>query len=72
MQSHSLIGLNRAARYEELENVFEVINPAELQGSHVLLVDDTLTTGATFLAAAQKIRAAGATKVSFFALAALK
>jgi predicted amidophosphoribosyltransferase len=72
MQSHSLIGLNRAARYEELENVFEVIDPAKLQGSHVLIVDDTLTTGATFLAAAQKIRAAGATKVSFFAQAALK
>lgn len=72
MQSHSLIGLNRAARYEELENVFEVIDPAKLLGSHVLIVDDTLTTGATFLAAAQKIRAAGATKVSFFALAALK
>lgn len=72
IQSHSLIGLNRAARYEELENVFEVIDPAKLRGSHVLIVDDTLTTGATFLAAAQKIRAAGATKVSFFALAALK
>jgi ComF family protein len=71
-QSTSLIGLNRAARYEELENVFEVIDSAKLQGSHVLIVDDTLTTGATFLAAAQKIRAAGATKVSFFALAALK
>lgn len=71
-QSNSLIGLNRAARYEELENVFEVIDSAKLQGSHVLIVDDTLTTGATFLAAAQKIRAAGATKVSFFALAALK
>lgn len=71
-QSHSLIGLNRAARYEELENVFEVIDPEKIRGSHVLIIDDTLTTGATFLAAAQKIRAAGATKVSFFALAALK
>lgn len=71
-QSHSLIGLNRAARYEELEDVFEVIDSPLIMGSHVLIVDDTLTTGATFLAAAQKIRAAGATKVSFFALAALK
>ena len=71
-QSHSLIGLNRAARYDELENVFEVIDPEKIRGSHVLIIDDTLTTGATFLAAAQKIRAAGATKVSFFALAALK
>lgn len=70
--SHSLTSLNRAARYEELENVFEVVNPAEIRGLHVLLIDDTLTTGATLLAAAQKIRAAGATKVSFFALAALK
>lgn len=71
-QSKSLIGLNRAARYEELENVFEITDATKIRGSHVLIIDDTLTTGATFLAAAQKIRAAGATKVSFFALAALK
>jgi ComF family protein len=70
--SHSLTSLSRAARYEELENVFEVVNPVEIRGLNVLLIDDTLTTGATLLAAAQKIRAAGATKVSFFALAALK
>jgi ComF family protein len=72
MQSQSLIGLNRAARYEELENVFDVTEPEKIQGAHVLIIDDTLTTGATLLAAAQKIRAAGAKEVSFFALAALK
>ena len=70
--SHSLTSLNRSERYEELENVFEVGNPEKIRGFHVLIIDDTLTTGATLLAAAQKIRAAGATKVSFFALAALK
>jgi predicted amidophosphoribosyltransferase len=35
-------------------------------------VDDTLTTGATFLAAAEKLKAAGAREISFLALAALK
>jgi predicted amidophosphoribosyltransferase len=36
------------------------------------MYDDTLTTGATLLAAAEKIKAAGAKEVSFFTLAALK
>ena len=49
---------------------FEILE--ELTGKHILLVDDTLTTGATMLAAAEKIKAAGAKEVSFFTLAALK
>ena len=71
-QVASLIGLNRAERYASLEEVFEIMRPEELDGKRILLVDDTLTTGATFLAAGAKIKAASTGKLSFLALAALK
>jgi ComF family protein len=71
-QVASLIGLNRAERYASLEEVFQVSSPEELDGMRILLVDDTLTTGATFLAAGAKIKAASTGKLSFLALAALK
>ncbi len=71
-QVTSLIGLNRAERYKTLEEVFEVLRPSELNGLRILIVDDTLTTGATFLAAGAKIKAASTGRLSFLALAALK
>lgn len=71
-QVASLIGLNRAERYQTLEEVFEVMRPDELDGLRILLIDDTMTTGATFLAAGAKIKAASTGKLSFLALAALK
>lgn len=71
-QVSSLIGLNRAERYQTLEEVFEVMRPCELDGLRILLVDDTMTTGATFLAAGAKIKAVSTGKLSFLALAALK
>jgi len=71
-QVSSLIGLNRAERYATLEEVFEVLKPEALYGLRILLVDDTMTTGATFLAAGAKIKAASTGKLSFLALAALK
>jgi ComF family protein len=69
-KSHSLIGQDRSHRFELLKDSFEVL--VDVNGKHVLLVDDTLTTGATLIAAAEKIKAAGAKEVSFFTLAALK
>ena len=34
-------------RWENVKGVFDVQNPEQLQGKHVLLVDDVITTGAT-------------------------
>jgi predicted amidophosphoribosyltransferase len=72
IQRKSLVGQNRAQRYESLSDAFGVENEALIKDKHILVVDDTLTTGATFLAAAEKLKAAGAKEISFLALAALK
>src|SRR5690554_6606003 len=37
----------RWERFENMQGIFQVTNPALLKGKHVLLVDDVLTTGAT-------------------------
>jgi ComF family protein len=69
-QTNSLIGQDRSHRFELLKDSFEVVE--DVSGKHILLVDDTLTTGATLLAAGEKLKAAGAKEISFFTLAALK
>lgn len=45
-------------RYENVRGLFEVIEPAELAGCHILLVDDVLTTGSTILACSEALAAA--------------
>ncbi|RXK50993.1 ComF family protein [Aquirufa rosea] len=70
--SQTLIHQNRQDRFTVLEDVFQVIDSREFLGKHVLIVDDTLTTGSTMLALGIKVKTAGAKKVSFLALAALQ
>jgi ComF family protein len=38
---------NRIERWLNMEGRFEVVNPSVLEGKHVLLIDDVITTGAT-------------------------
>lgn len=58
--------LSREERMRNLRGVFLVSPQASpsLSGSHVLLVDDVTTTGATLQAAGQALLAAGAARVS--------
>lgn len=58
----------RMERWKNVDQTFKVITN-KLQGKHVLLVDDVITTGATLESCGQTILAAGAGKVSIGCLA---
>jgi ComF family protein len=64
-------GRGRDARFANLQGALVPSRrqAARLQGRHILLVDDVMTSGATFAAAAEACLAAGAAKVSVLALA---
>lgn len=38
---------SRFARYENVKEIFKVIDPEQLRDKHILLVDDVITTGST-------------------------
>jgi ComF family protein len=58
-----------AARFAEVAGAFAVTDPACVEGRRVLLVDDVMTTGATFSACAGALLDAGASRVHVLALA---
>jgi ComF family protein len=59
----------RAERIENVAGAFVVRRPGKLEGRHVLLVDDVLTTGATIEACAQAVLAVPGTRISVATLA---
>jgi len=59
----------RMERWQNVENIFEVVTPELIKDKHVLLVDDVVTTGSTLEACAQSILQAGAAKISIATLA---
>lgn len=67
-QAHQ-VGANRAQRTQQLRGAFVVACPSRIYGQHVVLIDDVMTTGATFEAAAQALIAVGAQRVSALAFA---
>jgi ComF family protein len=62
-------GLTRAQRRTNVAGAFEVDQRDRIDGRHVLLIDDVLTTGATASACAAVLKRAGARRVTVLTLA---
>lgn len=58
----------RRQRMENVEGVFSVVDTAALEGRHILIVDDIVTTGSTILSLCQEIKS-HVTGVTFSVLA---
>jgi ComF family protein len=59
----------RTERWENVEKTFFVMQPQLLEGKHLLLVDDVITTGATLEACASEILKLNNIKISIATLA---
>ena len=60
---------HRTERWENVKDSFKVAKPAELNGKHLLLIDDVVTTGATLEACGNIILNASDAKLSIATLA---
>lgn len=60
---------SRYERWENVENMFEVIDPGLFDGKHLALVDDVVTTGATLESCAAAILSCCDAKISILTLA---
>lgn len=60
---------NRQQRQDNMRGVFAVRHPEQLEGKHLLLVDDILTTGATLTACHEALKAIPGLRISVAVLA---
>jgi ComF family protein len=58
----------RFERWENTEDSFVVNDSQMIEGKHIGLIDDVITTGATLEACASKLQQGGSTKISIFSL----
>ena len=68
-QTPPQVGLSAEDRRKNVNGAFTVEQPHLVEGGNILLVDDVCTTGATLMAAAEVLLAAGAKNVSAYCLA---
>jgi ComF family protein len=59
---------SRIERWQNMEGMFELVNPEFIEGKHVLLVDDVITTGATLESCGKAILKANNVQLSIAAL----
>jgi len=60
---------NRFSRFENVNEVFSLVNKTNIEGKHILLVDDVITTGSTLTACAEVLLSHKDTKVSIASIA---
>lgn len=61
--------MDEKARAATVKNVFAVVRPKLVEGKHILLVDDLLTSGATGSQCANALKKSGAARVDVVSLA---
>ena len=60
---------NRWDRYQNVKDMFAINNPEKIEGKHVLLIDDVITTGATIEACAKHLLSVDGVQVSIASIA---
>lgn len=68
----SQTSLGRWERNENVEQVFELQDAPTIQGKHLLIVDDVVTTGATVIACAKELCKVGGVRISVLSLGLAK
>ena len=63
------VGKGRKERLKNLENAFSVKDAQAIKDRFIILLDDVITTGATIEEAGRALRASGAKKILFLAIA---
>lgn len=63
---------DRWQRNENVEHVFQLVNPEKVRGRHILIIDDVVTTGATVCACGTQLAKAGDVKISVLSLGFVK
>jgi ComF family protein len=63
---------NRWMRNDNVEGVFQLLQPEKAQGKHILLIDDVVTTGATVCSCGQELAKAGDVKISVLSIGFVK
>ncbi len=66
----SQVTRNAEQRWGNVQDIFSVVRPSELEGRHILLVDDVFTTGATIVSCIESIlKAVPSCRISVVTLA---
>ena len=69
LESETQTKKSRLNRWKNVETVFQLLNTTKIEGKHILLVDDVVTTGATLEACAQTLLQVPGVKVSVATIA---
>lgn len=56
-------------RFQNVKDCFAISDPKKIRGKNVILIDDVVTSGATFTSAAETLKAAGARSILALAVA---